>query len=152
MTPRIMLITGATSGIGRATAARFASAGWTVYAAQRSNPEPPIANVHYLQLNITDSAAVDRTVATILERSGRIDALINNAGYALMGAIEESTPEQVRALMETNFMGTFHLCRAISPVMRAQKLATSSMSARSQAYSACHSAAFTVQRNLRSKG
>lgn len=92
---KTVLITGASSGIGRSTALLFAEKGWTVIATMRSPEKAPLTreNIHVLRLDVTDSGAIDQTITEVLTQFKTIDVLINNAGYAVLGAFEASTPE-----------------------------------------------------------
>lgn len=119
MTNRIAIITGASSGIGAACTSRLVAAGWRVHGVQRSMPANPIAGANYHQLDVCDAEAARALVEKIAATEGRIDALVNNAGYALMGPIEISDPTAVRAQLETNVMGVLNMCRAVIPPMRA---------------------------------
>ena len=124
MAQRVAVVTGASSGIGQATLAHLAEAGWRVFGAQRRDPGSLPAGASWVELDVTDPEAVERAVHRVIADAGRIDALINNAGYALQGAIEDCTPEDMRAQMDTNFHGTFLMCRSVAPVMRAQGTGT----------------------------
>lgn len=117
---RTALITGASSGIGLACATELGARGWHVYGAQRSRPAHPVRGVTFLTLDVTDPLEVERVVTNVKSKTGRIDALINNAGFAVTGAIEDTSLEEARAQMETNFFGVFNMCHAIAPVMREQ--------------------------------
>jgi short-subunit dehydrogenase len=108
----VALITGATSGIGLACAGNMEHRGWTVYRASRSSATMP--------LDLRDDESVRRGVEGILAREGRIDALINNAGVALGGAIEDTSIEEAKELFEVNFFGALRVCRAVLPTMRKQ--------------------------------
>jgi NAD(P)-dependent dehydrogenase (short-subunit alcohol dehydrogenase family) len=125
----VVLITGSGSGIGRAAALRFARAGWRVYASMRRpevqaealRAEAPGATLVTPALDVTSDASVDACVARLLaETGGRIDALVNNAGYYLFGPVEETTPEELRAQLETNVVGVLRVTRAVLPAMRAR--------------------------------
>ena len=115
-TSPVALITGCSSGIGKATAARLASAGWTVYAtARRPETLADLTNCQHLQLDVTDEASMAAAVDAVLAASGRIDALINNAGYSLSGAVETcsidvpSTETQAFVMVRGFEAGTYDL-------------------------------------------
>ncbi len=117
-----VLITGCSSGIGAATAARLAKAGMTVYAsARRSSTLAGLAELgcHTLDLDVTDDASMTAAVETVERAHGRVGALVNNAGYAEYGAVEDVPPERVRAQFETNVFGVTRLCQLVLPGMRA---------------------------------
>lgn len=126
----VVLITGASSGIGHATARRFAARGWRVYASMR-RPEKGAALCDEARerrwtlatpaLDVTDDASVAGAVARVLgETGGRIDLLVNNAGYFAFGPLEETTPDELRAQLETNVVGAQRVARAVLPAMRAR--------------------------------
>lgn len=120
---KVILVTGATSGIGLACADRLASMGHRVYGVGRRVPESgqtAPGGWQMLQCDITNQESVDRCVSRILEEAGRIDVLINCAGFGLGGAVEDCTTEEVKAQFETNFFGTHRMIRAVMPVMRRQ--------------------------------
>ena len=119
---KAVLVTGASSGIGRAIAQHLAAQGWRVFGTSRGarSGKPP-AGVEMIALDVDDDASVTRGVALVLERAGRLDAVINNAGSAIMGAVEDTNLEEARAQMETNFFGVLRVCRAVLPAMRRQK-------------------------------
>src|SRR5581483_6074620 len=119
------------SGIGREAARRFARAGFRVYASMR-RPEAgealcaeAAANGWALAapaLDVTSDASVARAVSALLEETGgRLDVLVNNAGYYLVGTIEETSPDELRAQLETNVVGVLRVTRAVLPAMRARK-------------------------------
>lgn len=123
-TTPVVLITGASSGIGHATAILFAKRGWNVVATMRKpldgedlaqNPK-----IRVLQLDVTDASSVESAVAETLKQYGRIDALINNAGYGLFGPFETATDEQIRHQFATNVDGIFAVTRAVLSTMRKQ--------------------------------
>src|SRR5690242_9265570 len=126
-TPRRILITGCSSprGIGFATARALAAAGNQVVATVRDHSNDAalldgMDNLSVASLDLLDPASIAAAVKTTRERLGRIDTLINNAGYGLIGGIEQSTPAQARAEFDTNYFGTLDLVRAVLPVMREQ--------------------------------
>jgi len=116
---RVALITGASSGIGRACADRLASAGWAVTGASRRGTAG--AGWTGLAADVTDDTAVCAAVESIVTGSGRIDALIASAGYALAGAAECTSIAEAKAQFETNFWGCVRAVQAVLPQMRRQR-------------------------------
>jgi NAD(P)-dependent dehydrogenase (short-subunit alcohol dehydrogenase family) len=117
----VALVTGASSGIGEAAARELVAAGYTVYGTSRKAVAGDQRDgVTFLPLDVTDDTSVAAAVGDVLARSGHIDALVNNAGFGVTGAAEESSVEQARALFETNVFGLMRVTRAVLPVMRAQ--------------------------------
>ncbi|HEX6714553.1 MAG TPA: oxidoreductase [Thermoleophilaceae bacterium] len=120
-TGQVALVTGASSGIGEAAARELVAAGFTVYGTSRKAVAgEQREGVTFLPLDVTDDASVAAAVGDVLARSGHIDVLVNNAGFGVTGAAEESSVEQARALFETNVFGLMRVTRAALPVMRAQ--------------------------------
>ena len=120
---KVILITGASSGIGFDAAQTLARQGHRVYAAARrvERMEPLKADgVIPLRLDVTDEASMQEAVRTILEAEGRIDALVNNAGYGYFGAIENVPMEEARRQLEVNVFGMARLCQLVLPTMREQ--------------------------------
>jgi NAD(P)-dependent dehydrogenase (short-subunit alcohol dehydrogenase family) len=117
---RVWLVTGASSGLGRAVAEAALRAGDTVVATARRPDALPAAS-HALALDVTDTARIAAVVDEVIDRYGRIDVLVNNAGRALIGAVEETTDDELRELMDVHFFGPAALTRAVLPHMRAQK-------------------------------
>lgn len=118
---RVVLITGATSGIGRACAARLASAGWRVFGTGRSahSINTTDSRVELVAMDVDDEASVRAGVAAVLAKAGRLDAVVNNAGFSLMGAVEDTNIEEAKAQFETNFFGVLRVCREALPALRA---------------------------------
>ena len=116
---RVVLITGASSGIGHACARHLAGRGFRVFGASRRAGEKAAAGVEPVEMDVDSDASVEAGVAELLRRAGRIDAVVNNAGWALAGSVEDTTPDEARAQMETNLLGTWRVCRAVLPAMRA---------------------------------
>jgi NAD(P)-dependent dehydrogenase (short-subunit alcohol dehydrogenase family) len=120
---KVILVTGASSGIGFDAAEAFARQGHRVYAAARrvERMEPLKAfGVIPLRMDVTDEASLEEGVRTVLEAEGRIDALVNNAGYGYFGAIENVPLEEARRQLEVNVFGLARLCQLVIPSMRAQ--------------------------------
>ena len=120
---KVILVTGASSGIGFDAAEAFARQGHRVYAAARrvERMEPLKAiGVVPLRMDVTDEASLEAGVRTVLEAEGRIDALVNNAGYGYFGAIENVPLEEARRQLEVNVFGLARLCQLVIPSMREQ--------------------------------
>ena len=118
---RVVLITGASSGIGRATAELLAGRGHRVFGGVRGPATTrPLAGVELAPLDVRDQASVKACVEEVLSRAGRIDVLINNAGVNLVGAIEETSIAQAQALFDTNVIGVLRMIQAVLPGMRRQ--------------------------------
>src|SRR5437660_2176035 len=117
----VVLITGTSSGIGKAVATAFAARGFEVFGTSR-NPQrsEPIAGVELLPLDVSDQASVTAAVSTVIQRAGRIDVLVNNAGVGVFGAAEESSIAQAQELFDTNFFGLIRLTHEVLPHLRAQ--------------------------------
>ena len=118
----VALITGASSGIGKATAERLATAGYKVYGTSRRGVEAEQRSFAMLPLDVTSDASVEAAVNELIRLEGRVDLLVNNAGFSVApAAAEESSIEQARAIFETNFFGIIRMTRAVVPHMRRQK-------------------------------
>lgn len=117
----VALITGASSGIGRASARALAKAGYRVFGTSRKATNAQPKGVTMLVADVTDDASVERLVADVMSSAGRIDLLVNNAGFGLVGAAEESSVAQVRSLYDTNVFGVVRVTNAVLPVMRRQR-------------------------------
>jgi short-subunit dehydrogenase len=114
------LVTGASTGIGRAIAEALAQAGYNVFGtSRRPNGDAP-KGVTMLACDVTDAASVAAVVAAVLGETGRIDVLVNNAGVGLLGGAEESSLAQVLALFEVNLFGVMRVTNAVLPSMRQQ--------------------------------
>src|SRR6266849_8630881 len=119
-TPKVALVTGASSGFGQATAALLAAQGFLVFGTSRA-PTPDSAGTYdMLPLDVGSETSVQACVQTILQRTGRIDLLVNNAGYAQGGALEENSLEDARAQFDTNVFGLLRMLKAVLPAMRQQ--------------------------------
>jgi len=122
----VALVTGAFSGIGHATALTLAAAGWTVYAAGRDLAKSSVllaqAQAAGLQiapivLDVTDERTIDTAIGQIEREAGRLDVLVNNAGFGVFGAVTDITPAQIRQQFETNVIGAVATSRATLPLM-----------------------------------
>ncbi|WP_394781983.1 oxidoreductase [Undibacterium sp.] len=118
---KIALVTGASSGIGEATAARLSEADFKVYGSSRREAHGPKKGYEMLNLDVTSDASVQAAVAAVIAQEGRIDLLVNNAGFGVAPAgAEESSVEQAQAIFDTNFFGVVRMTRAVLPHMRAR--------------------------------
>jgi len=120
MEEKIILISGASKGIGKSCATYLAKKGFTVYGTSRKAKETPIKkNGFYLiNMDVDDEKSVKKTVDYIIKKHGHIDILINNAGWGISGAIEDTDVKTSKELFETNFFGVHRLCRNVLPYMR----------------------------------
>lgn len=127
-TQRTILITGASSGIGRATAHAFAARGWRVAATMRRPDDAgelaAIPGVMVLPLDVTDPASVTAAVGRVVTDYGRLDVVVNNAGFAVDGVFEAMDDEVVRRQFETNVLGLMRVTREVIPQMRRQGAGT----------------------------
>ena len=127
---RTVLITGASSGIGRACALRLARRGDTVFGTTRRSVDavedelqsllPGSRRIHLLTMDVQDEASVTSAVGEVLGRAGRLDAVVNNAGVGIAGAVEETADEEALSILNTNLLGVLRVCRAALPAMRTQ--------------------------------
>ncbi|MBT3017896.1 MAG: SDR family oxidoreductase [Candidatus Thiodiazotropha sp. (ex Clathrolucina costata)] len=125
---KAILITGASSGIGKATAKYFQEKGWNVIATMRT-PEKEtelnrLDNVLVTRLDVTDSDSIKSAVTKGIERFGQIDVLLNNAGYGAYGPLEAFPMENIRRQFDTNVIGLLETTKAVLPYMRKQKSGT----------------------------
>lgn len=120
---KTILITGASSGIGRATALHFAERGWNVAATMRdprkADPVLQHPQISLFALDVTNTDSIAQAIADTLNRYKKIDVLLNNAGYGLFGPIEAIDGQQIQAQFETNFFGLIAVTQQVLPVMRA---------------------------------
>jgi len=117
----IALVTGASSGIGEAAAKRLATAGYKVYGTSRRGAQSGQRSFAMLSLDVTSDESVEAAVKELIRREGRIDLLVNNAGFGVAPAgAEESSIDQAKAIFETNFFGLIRMTRAVVPHMRRQ--------------------------------
>lgn len=113
---KVAIITGATSGIGKACAKEFVNDGYTVYCLARRTTE----DFNCIATDITDKSAVKSAISEIVRIEGRIDVLVNNAGMGISGAIEDTPEAATRKIFDVNFFGALNVIQAVLPVMRNQ--------------------------------
>ena len=118
----VALITGASSGIGKAAALALAAAGYDVVGTSRNTAHvTPLKGVTFLDLDVTSDASVTAAVGEVIDRFGRIDVLVNNAGIGSAGAAEESSAAQAQGLFDINVFGVIRMTNAVLPHMRARR-------------------------------
>ena len=121
-TPQVVLVTGVSSGIGRATAQLFARRGCRVFGTVRSTGKAEVlAGVERVEMDVRDEASVLRAVQDVIDKAGRIDVLVNNAGGTMLGAVEETSVAEAQALFDTNVFGALRASKAVLPFMRRQR-------------------------------
>ncbi len=117
----VALITGASSGFGLETGRELLRRGWRVFGTSRKKLLSAVPGMEMLELDVRCEESVQRAVSALLAAAGRIDALVNNAGYVLNGFAEEASLDQVRQILDTNFLGAVRLINAILPAMRTRR-------------------------------
>jgi NAD(P)-dependent dehydrogenase (short-subunit alcohol dehydrogenase family) len=151
---KTICITGASSGIGRVTAEYFHGKGWNVVATMRTPEKSTLTadeRMLLVRLDVTDQASIDKALTQAKEKFGRVDVLVNNAGYGLTGVFESTKEQQIQKQFETNVFGLFRVVRTFLPLFRAQKSGTiiniSSMGGRLTfpLYSLYHSTKWAVE-------
>jgi len=119
---KVVLVTGASSGIGKSCAKYLSERGYTVFGTSRHFPPANLLETngefYTLKMDVTSDQSVNEAVQAILNKTGAIDVLINNAGCALAGAIEDTSPEEALKELNTNFLGSHRVTRAVLPSMR----------------------------------
>src|SRR3954464_15427592 len=116
----VAIVTGASAGIGAATARALQAAGYRVFGTHRKPPAARLDGVEYLVCDVTSDASVQAAVDQVLATAGRIDLLVNNAGVGLVGGAEESSLEQAKSVFDVNLFGVIRLTKAVLPAMRRQ--------------------------------
>jgi len=121
MTEKIVFITGASSGIGKAIAEFLQDKNYKVYGTSRNPQKFPYTKVKLLDLDVTDTSSIKNTIAKVIEKENRIDVLINNAGVGITGALEEIPMEEIKRNFHTNLFGAIEIIKTVLPHMRKQK-------------------------------
>ena len=122
--PRVVLITGTSTGFGLLTARLLHAQGYHVWGTTRGAVEDdrnPHGDFRLISCNVDDDNSVRSAVEKVIANEGRIDVLVNNAGFGIYGALEETSVEEAKAVMETNFFGMHRMCREVLPSMRARR-------------------------------
>jgi len=117
---KVVLITGASSGIGKSTAEYLYLKGMNVYGTSRKPKKEQINGVKMLALDVTDVQSIENAVSVIISKEKRIDVLINNAGMGITGPIEDTPTQEMRKVFDTNLFGAIDVMKAVLPQMRAQ--------------------------------
>ena len=116
----VAIVTGASGGIGEATARALQAAGYRVFGTYRRPPATRSPGIEYLACDVTSDESVQTAVGQVLAKAGRIDLLVNNAGVGLVAGAEESSLEQAKSLFDVNLFGVFRMTKAVLPTMRRQ--------------------------------
>ena len=117
----VAIVTGASAGIGEATARALHAAGYRVFGTSRRPAASGVQGVEYVACDVTSDESVEAAVGQVLERAGRIDLLVNNAGVGLVAGAEESSLEQAKSLFDVNLFGVIRMTKAVLPTMRRQR-------------------------------
>jgi short-subunit dehydrogenase len=117
----VAIVTGASGGIGEATARALQAAGYRVFGTYRRPPASRLPGVEYLACDVTSDEAVQTAVGQVLAKAGRVDLLVNNAGVGLVAGAEESSLVQAKSLFDVNLFGVIRMTKAVLPTMRRQK-------------------------------
>jgi NAD(P)-dependent dehydrogenase (short-subunit alcohol dehydrogenase family) len=117
----VAIVTGASGGIGDATARTLHAAGYRVFGTYRRPPATRSPGIEYLACDVTSDESVAAAVSEVLSRGGRIDLLVNNAGVGLVAGAEESSLEQAKSLFDVNLFGVIRMTKAVLPIMRRKR-------------------------------
>ena len=119
---KVVIVTGVSSGIGRATAEMFAKQGCLVFGTVRDlSKASSLPGVQLIEMDVQDNASIQRAIQFVMDRAKRIDVLVNNAGVAMLGAAEETSIDEVKWMFETNVFGALRTSQAVLPHMRTQR-------------------------------
>lgn len=117
---KVVLITGASSGIGRSIGEFLVQKGCTVYGTSRNPKNKDSYPFELIPLDVTNTTTIEKAVAHVVEKSGRLDVLVNNAGMGITGPIEDTPTDEMRKVFDTNFFGAIDVMKAVLPQMRSQ--------------------------------
>lgn len=117
---KVVLVTGASSGIGKAIATYLHEKKFIVYGTSR-NPDKTETKFTLIALDVTQKETIKTAVNKVLNKEGRVDVLINNAGKGITGSVEETPMEEIKSVFETNFFGAIQVIKEVTPIMRKQK-------------------------------
>ncbi|MDM4769352.1 SDR family oxidoreductase [Solimonas sp. SE-A11] len=121
--PRVVLITGASSGIGKACAEHLQRRGYRVYGTSRRVPPlpaEPAPGLRMIAMDVTSETSVRQAVELVLAREGRLDVVVNNAGWGIAGSVEDTSIAEAQEQLDTNFFGVLRVCQAVLPTLRRQ--------------------------------
>lgn len=118
---KVILITGASSGIGAVTASLLTKSGLEVFGTSRNPDKTEFNGYKMLKLDVNSDESVNDCIQEVIDQAGRIDVLINNAGYELVGGIEETSIDEAKSVFETNYFGSVRMIKAALPFMRKQQ-------------------------------
>lgn len=119
---KVVIVTGVSSGIGRAAAEKLAKRGCQVFGTVRNiSKASPLPGVKFVEMDVRDDASVQRGIMSVIEQAGRVDVLVNNAGTALSGAVEETSIAEATSIFDLNVFGILRTAKAVLPHMRAQR-------------------------------
>src|SRR5947209_18996686 len=118
---KVAIVTGASTGIGQASAKALHQAGFRVFGTSRRKVASSAEGITMIACDVTDDASVKTAIDQVLDTTGRIDVLVNSAGTGLLAGAEESSVHQAQALFDVNLFGVIRMTNAVLPVMRSQK-------------------------------
>ncbi|KEZ93596.1 SDR family oxidoreductase [Nonlabens ulvanivorans] len=118
---KVVLVTGGSSGIGKSISIYLKSKGYTVYGTSRNPGSYPDSPIDLVAMDVKDPISIEKAVAEIINKEGKIDILINNAGVGITGPVEETPIEEIHGAMDTNFYGPLRVLQAVLPYMRKQQ-------------------------------
>jgi len=121
MENKVVLITGASSGIGKSIGEYLQEKGFIVYGTSRNPQKYTNSKFPLLALDVSDVGTIEKVVSTIVQNEGKLDVLINNAGKGITGPVEETPVEEMKKAFDTNFFGVVNVCKGVLPQMRKQK-------------------------------